>query len=44
MPDLIRHPVPFWIRACAGMTALPYLIAGVIIKKNKLGGIEDSNI
>ncbi len=32
MPDLIRHPVPFWIPACAGMTALTYLIAGVIVK------------
>ena len=31
MPDLIRHPVPYWIPACAGMTSLRYLIAGVII-------------
>ncbi len=30
MPDLIRHPVFFWIPAFAGMTALSYLIAGVI--------------
>jgi len=32
MPDLIRHPVPSWIPAFAGMTALGYLIAGVIYK------------
>gem|GEM_PF-456424 len=31
MPDLIRHPVPTWIPAFAGMTILRYLIAGVII-------------
>jgi hypothetical protein len=30
MPDLIRHPVPLWIPAYAGMTTLTYLIAGVI--------------
>jgi len=30
MPDLIRHPVPFWIPAFAGMTILRYLIAEVI--------------
>jgi len=30
MPDLIRHPVPTWIPAFAGMTILRYLIAGVI--------------
>ena len=30
MPDLIRHPVWFWIPASAGMTFLTYLIAGVI--------------
>jgi len=30
MPDLIRHPVPSWIPAFAGMTILRYLIAGVI--------------
>ncbi len=30
MPDLIRHPVSFWIPAFAGMTALGYLVAGVI--------------
>jgi len=27
---LIRHPVPSWIPAFAGMTILRYLIAGVI--------------
>ena len=26
MPDLIRHPVVFWIPAFAGMTDLGYLI------------------
>ncbi len=31
MPDLIRHPVSSWIPACAGMTALGYLIVGVIL-------------
>ena len=31
MPDLIRHPVPAWIPAFAGMTTLMYLVAGVII-------------
>ena len=31
MPDLIRHPVPSWIPAFAGMTTLMYLVAGVII-------------
>jgi len=30
MPDLIRHPVQFWIPAFAGMTALTYNVAGVI--------------
>jgi hypothetical protein len=30
MPDLIRHPVPTWIPAFAGMTILSYLIAGAI--------------
>jgi len=34
MPDLIRHPVPSWIPAFAGMTILRYLIAGVIIGEN----------
>jgi hypothetical protein len=24
MPDLIRHPVPYWIPAFAGMTAFGY--------------------
>jgi len=33
MPDLIRHPVPSWIPAFAGMTILRYLIAGVIITR-----------
>jgi hypothetical protein len=33
MPDLIRHPVPTWIPAFAGMTILRYLIAGVISRK-----------
>jgi hypothetical protein len=27
MPDLIRHPVPAWIPAFAGMTTLRYLVA-----------------
>ena len=27
---LIRHPVQFWIPAFAGMTALTYIVAGVI--------------
>ena len=31
MPDLIRHPVLCWIPACAGMTILVYLSAGVIV-------------
>jgi hypothetical protein len=31
MPDLIRHPVSFWIPAFAGMTTGGYLTAGVII-------------
>ena len=30
MPDLIRHPVLFWIPAFAGMTTLTYIVAGVI--------------
>jgi hypothetical protein len=30
MPGLIRHPVPFWIPAFAGMTTVGYLAAGVI--------------
>ena len=30
MPDLIRHPVPTWIPAFAGMTILSNLTAGVI--------------
>jgi hypothetical protein len=30
MPDVIRHPVSFWIPAYAGMTILGYLTAGVI--------------
>ncbi len=30
MPDLIRHPVPFWIPAFAGMTTVGYLTTGVI--------------
>jgi hypothetical protein len=31
MPDLIRHPVSFWIPAFAGMTTVGYLPAGLII-------------
>jgi len=37
MPDLIRHPVLFWIpafvpfRVFAGMTTLTYIVARVII-------------
>ena len=34
MPDLIRHPVPAWIPAFAGMTTLRYLVAGVIVLSN----------
>ena len=34
MPDLIRHPVPTWIPAFAGMTILRYLIAGVITRES----------
>jgi hypothetical protein len=30
MPDLIQHPVQFWIPAFAGMKALTYIVAGVI--------------
>jgi hypothetical protein len=30
MPDVIRHPVFFWMPAFAGMTSLSYLTAGVI--------------
>jgi len=30
MPDLIRHPVFFWIPASAGMTTLRYFTARVI--------------
>jgi len=30
MPDLIRHPDQLWIPAFAGMTALTYIVAGVI--------------
>ena len=30
MPDLIRHPVSFWIPAFAGMTTVGYLPAGLI--------------
>jgi len=33
MPDLIRHPGQFWIPAFAGMTALTYIVAGVITYK-----------
>ncbi len=33
MPDMIWHPVSFWIPAFAGMTTVTYLIAGVINKK-----------
>ena len=29
MPDLIRHPVPVWIPASAGMTKWMYFVAGV---------------
>jgi len=34
MPDLIRHPVQFWIPAFAGMTALTYIVAGVYCLTN----------
>jgi len=30
MPDLIRHPGQLWIPAFAGMTALTYIVAGVL--------------
>ena len=36
MPDLIRHPAPFWIPAFAGMTTVGHLTAGVITLKNDL--------
>ena len=39
MPDLIRHPVPTWIPAFAGMTILRYLIAGVIYPAGVIGNI-----
>jgi hypothetical protein len=32
MPDLIRHPAPFWISAFAEMTTVGYLAAGVILR------------
>ena len=32
MPDLIRHPGQFLIPAFAGMTALTYIVAGVITR------------
>jgi hypothetical protein len=35
MPDLIRHPVPFWIPAFAGMTVLVFIAAGVINEKSR---------
>jgi hypothetical protein len=31
VPDLIRHPSQFWIYGFAGMTALTYIVTGVII-------------
>jgi hypothetical protein len=31
MPDLIRHPVYFWIPAFAGMTTVGYFTAGAIL-------------
>ena len=31
MPDLIRHPVPFWIPASAGMTTVGYLTTGLMV-------------
>jgi hypothetical protein len=37
MPDLIRHPVPFWIPAFEAPVG--YLLAGVIIFHNSLGAI-----
>jgi hypothetical protein len=30
VPDLIRHPVLFWIPASAGMTSFEYLLAALI--------------
>jgi len=36
MPDLIRHPVPTWIPAFAGMTILRYLIGRSNNKKSPL--------
>jgi len=40
MPDLIRHPVPSWIPAFAGMTILRYLIAGVIRIESAIPGLR----
>jgi hypothetical protein len=42
MPDLIRHPVFFWIPASAGMTTLGRLIAGLI--RGITGDIEQSGM
>jgi len=44
MPDLIRHPVPAWIPAFAGMTTLMYLVAGVIIKKADNAAFKDHSV
>jgi hypothetical protein len=42
MPDLIRHPVSFWIPASAGITTVEYLPAGLILKKpGPLGQARD---
>ena len=34
MPDLIRHPVVFWIADCAAMTSFGYLSTGAISTGN----------
>ena len=48
MPDLIRHPVFFWIPASAGMTTFRYLIAWLIIVKGldslSLRGFPDNTV
>ncbi len=47
MPDLIQHPLFFWIPACAEMTILRYLIAGLIKAKTIFlqgGDKEASNV
>ena len=47
MPDLLRHPVSFWIPAFAGMTPVGYLVVDVIRKGSspkELIKIKDSRV